>query len=85
LNTEKIRIRMDGRGRALDNIFIERFWRSLKYEEVYLHDYATVRDAILALKKYFLFYNVERQHQSLDYLTSQEVYEGQFPGILRAA
>lgn len=85
LKMEDIRISMDGRGRALDNIFIERFWRSLKYEEVYLHDYVTVQAAILALKNYVLFYNTERQHQSLDYLTPQEVYEGQIPGILRAA
>lgn len=46
---------MDGRGRALDNIFVERLWRSVKYEEVYLHDYATVAEALLGLKKYFLF------------------------------
>ena len=69
------RISMDGRGRALDNVFVERLWRSVKYEEVYLHDYATVEEAIEALKIYFVFYNTERQHQSLDYQTPQEVYE----------
>ena len=77
LKVEGIRISMDGRGRALDNIFVERLWRSVKYEEVYLHDYATVPEAILGLKKYFAFYNTERPHQSLDYQTPQEVYEGQ--------
>jgi putative transposase len=77
LKAEGIRISMDGRGRALDNIFVERLWRSVKYEEVYLHDYATVTEAILGLKKYFLFYNTERQHQSLDYQTPSEVYGAQ--------
>ena len=77
------RISMDGRGRALDNIFIERLWRSVKYEDVYLHDYATVTEAILGLKKYFWFYNTERQHQSLDYQTPQEVYEGRKIGGIR--
>lgn len=74
LKEEGIRISMDGRGRAVDNIFVERLWRSVKYEEVYLHDYTTVLTAIQGLKKYFLFYNTERQHQSLDYKTPQEVY-----------
>jgi len=54
---------------------VRRLWRTVKYEEVYLHDYATVEDVIEALKKFFLFYNTERQHQSLDYRTPQEVYE----------
>jgi len=67
LKASGARISMDGRGRALDNVFVERLWRSVKYEEVYLHDYATVTEAILGLKKYFLFYNTERQHQSLNY------------------
>lgn len=75
LKAEGIRISMDGRGRALDNIFVERLWRSVKYEEVYLYDYVTVSAAIEGLKKYFWFYNTERQHQSLDYQTPQEVYE----------
>jgi putative transposase len=77
------RISMDGRGRALDNVFVERLWRTVKYEEVYLHDYATVEEAIEALKIYFVFYNTERQHQSLDYLTPQEVYEGREIGGIR--
>ena len=78
LHLSGIRISMDGRGRALDNIFIERFWRSLKYEEVYLHDYETVQEAKTGIKSYFDYYNNERQHQSLDYKTPAEVY---FKGI----
>lgn len=77
LKVEGIRISMDGRGRALDNIFVERLWRSFKYEDVYLHDYTTVPEAVVGLKKYFSFYNTERHHQSLDYRTPSEVYEGQ--------
>jgi len=74
LKQANIQISMDGRGRALDNIFIERFWRSLKYEDIYLHDYASVPDLIAGLKRYFSFYNHERPHQSLDYLTPAEVH-----------
>ena len=62
-----IRVSMDGRGRALDNVFIERLWRSVKYEDVYIHDYATVPDLDQGLERYFTFYNYERPHQSLDY------------------
>ncbi len=65
---------MDGRGRALDNIFIERLWRSVKYEDVYLKDYATVPLLDTGLRHYFSFYNTERLHQSLDYHTPDEVY-----------
>jgi len=68
---------MDGRGRALDNVFVERLWRSVKYEEVFLHDYATVEEAVQGLRKYFEFYNTVRLHQSLEYQTPQEIYEGQ--------
>jgi putative transposase len=64
----------DGRGRALDNIFVERLWRSVKYEEVYLHDYTTVADARSSLRQYFRFYNEERLHQSLAYHTPAQVY-----------
>jgi putative transposase len=67
-------ISMDGRGRYLDNIFIERLWRSVKYEEVYLKDYQTMRDASSNLGSYFGLYNNERPHQSLDYQTPAEVY-----------
>lgn len=84
LKAEGIQISMDGRGRALDNIFVERLWRSVKYENVYLHDYATVPEAVLGLRRYFGFYNAERMHQSLDYQTPQEVYEGQTTGGIRA-
>jgi len=69
-----IKIGMDGRGRALDNIFVERRWRSVKYEEVYLKDYPFAPDAILGLSGYFGFYNRERLHQSLDYKTPEAVY-----------
>ncbi len=74
LKEHEIAISMDGRGRALDNIFVERLWRSVKYEEVYLHDYETVPDAIKGLRKYFEFYNHERLHQSLDYKTPETIY-----------
>jgi putative transposase len=68
------RISMDGRGRALDNIFTERLWRSVKYEEVYLKDYATPREARQGLEHYFPFYNLERPHQALGYRTPAQVY-----------
>jgi putative transposase len=70
-----IKISMDGRGRALDNIFVERLWRSVKYEEVYLHDYQTVPEAISRLGRCFDFYNRERLHQSLNYRTPEAVYQ----------
>ena len=76
LKSHKIKISMDGRGRAMDNIFIERFWRSLKYEEVYLKYYVNVIDCKNNLKNYFQKYNNLRLHQSLDYLTPREVYSG---------
>ena len=69
-----IRISMDGKGRALDNIFTERLWRSVKYEEVYLKGYETPREARQGLSDYLGFYNSERPHQSLDYQTPEEVY-----------
>jgi len=69
---------MDGRGRALDNIFVERLWRSVKYECVYLHNYETVREAVRNIGEYFEFYNYERLHQSLDYNTPAEVYRNSF-------
>ena len=74
LEVAKIRISMDGRGRALDNIFIERFWRTLKYEEVYLKNYATVPALSLGLEHYFDFYNQRRPHQALGYQTPVQVY-----------
>jgi putative transposase len=69
-----VQISMDGRGRALDNIFTERLWRTIKYEEVYLHEYATPREARQGLTHYLDFYNQQRGHQSLDYSTPAEVY-----------
>ena len=72
-----VRISMDGRGRALDNIPSERFWRSYKYEEVYLHDYASPREARQATTRYLAFYNQERPHQALGYQTPATVYFAQ--------
>src|SRR5579859_5717872 len=72
-----IRISWDGRGRALDNVFIERLWRSVKYEEVYIKDYQTVSEARNELSQYFHFYNYERYHQSLDYKTPGAVYRSE--------
>ena len=69
-----IRISMDGRGRAHDNIFVERLWRSVKYEEVYPNGYDTLDDAYHGLSRYFDFYNHQRPHQSLGYQTPAEVY-----------
>jgi putative transposase len=69
-----IKVSMDGRGRALDNIFVERLWRSVKYENIYLHDYQTVNEVYQGLTKYFNFYNYERFHQALDYKTPATVY-----------
>jgi putative transposase len=69
-----VQISMDGRGRVLDNIFTERLWRTVKYEEVYLHDYDSPREARQGLRRYFNFYNYERPHQALDYLTPAEIY-----------
>jgi len=74
LTEAKVQISMDGRGRALDNIFTERLWRTVKYEEVYLHDYANPRDARTGLTRYLSFYNEERPHQALNYQTPAEVY-----------
>ncbi len=74
LKTHGIAISMDGRGRALDNIFVERLWRSVKHEDVYLRGYATVPELLLGLTEYFVFYNTQRTHQSLDYNTPDEVY-----------
>lgn len=76
LKREGITISMDGKGRATDNIFIERVWRSLKYEDVYLHDYATLAEAHAGIAKWIRFYNVRRPHQALDNRTPMEVYRG---------
>ena len=75
---KQVRISMDGRGRVFDNIFIERLWRTVKYEEIYLKEYSTGKEAHTSLKKYFQFYNQERFHQSLNYLTPETVYFGDY-------
>jgi putative transposase len=74
LKTHDIAISMDGRGRALDNIFVERLWRSVKYEDVYLKGYANTMELMIGLTEYFVFYNGERPHQSLGNLTPNTVY-----------
>ena len=71
---EKLRINMDRKGRAMDNVFTERLWRSVKYEEVYLYDYQMVQEAKQGISRYLGFYNQKRVHQSLDYRTPAEVY-----------
>jgi putative transposase len=72
-----IQISMDGKGRALDNVFVERLWRSVKYECTYLRQWDTVDELRSALKEYFVFFNTERYHQALDYKTPKEVYFGE--------
>ncbi len=76
LEKNKIQISMDGRGRAFDNIFVERLWRTVKYEDIYIKSYATVLELYNGLNDYFRFYNYERMHQSLDYQTPAKVYLG---------
>jgi putative transposase len=80
-----VAISMDGKGRWIDNVFIERLWRSVKYEEVYLHAYATGTEARTALTRYFSFYNARRSHQALDYRTPDEVYFGALGDTIAAA
>jgi putative transposase len=70
----KIQISMDGKGRAIDNIYIERFWRSLKYENIYLNSYESIKELEAGLTNYIRFFNSERIHQSLNYLTPDEIY-----------
>lgn len=74
LLANEIKISMDAKGRAFDNIFIERLWRSVKYEEVYLKDYASIKEAKAGLASYFNFYNFERHHQHLNYKKPAEVH-----------
>jgi putative transposase len=76
LEVAGVRMSMDGRGRALDNVFVERLWRTVKYEEVYLKDYETPREATLGLEQYLVFYKGQRLHQALDYQTPAAVYFG---------
>jgi putative transposase len=74
LKSHAIKISMDGSGRALDNVFIERLWRSLKYECVFIHDFSSLAELNHGLSDYFAFYNNERHHQSLDYKKPRDVY-----------
>ena len=84
LKTHEVNISMDGKGRAMDNIMVERLWRSVKYEEVYLKEYLSVTQLIEGLRQYFVFYNQERPHQGLGDKTPAEVYWGS-PVELQAA
>jgi putative transposase len=76
LQAKGVRVSMDGKGRWVDNVFVERLWRSVKYEDLYLHAYETVREVQVALARYFSFYNARRPHQSLGYRTPDEAYFG---------
>ncbi len=75
LQENSIKISMDGRGRALDNIFVERLWRSVKYEDIYPKNYVYIPELLLGLTEYFAFYNGERYHQALDYKTPDQIYQ----------
>lgn len=75
LKKEGIRISMDGRGRVFDNIFVERLWRTVKYEELYIKSYEDVNECVVGLSAYFRFYNEERLHQALGYRTPRQVYD----------
>jgi putative transposase len=77
LKASEIRISIDGKGRWVDNVFIERLWRSVKYEEVYLKAYDSLKHARRSLGKYFDFYNTERRHQALDRQTPDQVSFGE--------
>jgi putative transposase len=74
IEDEKIAISMDGRGRALDNVFIERIWRSLKYEEVYLNAYGSGHEVLEGIGRYFIKYNTRRPHQALQNFYPKEIY-----------
>lgn len=80
-----IQISMDGKGRALDNVFVERLWRTVKYEEIYLKEYKNVKELRSALADYFVFYNNERFHMSLDWETPNEIYEEELNKKMRKA
>jgi putative transposase len=82
LRRREIKISMDGKGRCLDNVFVERLWRSLEYEGVYLHAYESARDAMAGVGRYFAFYNEKRPHQALGYQTPAEFYRA---GLREAA
>jgi putative transposase len=84
LKENDIRISMDGKGAWRDNVFVERLWRSVKYEEVYLHAYGSVSSARAGLDRYFRFYNTRRPHSSLDRKTPDQVYFESLPQIMAA-
>jgi len=84
LDTQGVRISMDGKGRWIDNVFVERLWRSVKYESIYLHAHETPREVNVELARYFDFYNAHRPHQSLEYRTPDEMYFGT-QGLTEAA
>jgi len=85
LKNQGIKISMDGKGRWMDNVFIERLWRSVKYENIYLNDYASVNNLRQGLKRYFQYYNFERTHQSLNFLTPAEAYHTDCADMQKAA
>ncbi len=84
LKDKGVKISMDGKGRCTDNIFIERLWRSVKYEKIYLEEFETVRELIAGLREYFRFYNFERPHQSFSGQTPAEMYWGEQAGKMAA-
>jgi len=84
LESYGIRISMDGVNRALDNIYIERFWRSIKYEDIFLNQYETMVELKHGVKRYMEFYNRKRFHQGLDYLTPDQMYNAMFQHVLKA-
>ena len=85
LKSASVAISMDGKGRWIDNVFIERLWRSVKYEEVYLRAYANGHEAQRSLSRYFAFYNARRLHETLGYATPDEVYFGALATTVPAA
>jgi putative transposase len=84
LKEEGIKISLDGKGRWRDNVFVERVWRSIKYEEVYLHAYASVSEARTSIGRYLEFYNSIRPHSSLKALTPDQVYFNRLPETMAA-
>jgi len=85
LKAAGVAISMDGKGRWIDNVFIERLWRSVKYEDVYLRAYANGTEARQSLTRYFSFYNSKRLHENLDYATPDEVYFSGLATVTAAA
>ena len=85
LEARGVTISMDGRGRWVENVFIERFWRSIKYEEVYLHAYEDLTQARIGIGRYMLYYNGDRKHASLGRKKPDSVYAGTATGFVRPA